>query len=156
MAAEYSVSYVPPKKPGRNNPTNYSVLRFEASGKVYYIGQLDKPDNFNVVTVLPMVKVGDGNAPAYVIKVGFPRDKISNPAIRFQNPNTHSVWFKFRPGAYTVNDHIVTDKNEFDAFIADAPKHVHGKAKEYMEQQKLYRVTLTYEKKGILQLFYLI
>ena len=142
MAAKYPVSNVVPKKPRKSPPANYSVLGFEASGKVYCIGQLDKPATFNVVIVLPMIKVSGGNAPAYVIQVGFPRDEISNPVIRFDNLRYHYVVFKFRPGVYTVKDHNVTDKTEFDDLIADAPKRIQGKAKECMEQKKLYRVTL--------------
>ena len=95
-----------------------------------------------------------GEAPSYEITVLFPRDHVPNPAIHFNDARSHAVVFKFRPGVYTVDDHVVKDKTEFEDFVKDAPQHIRGKAKECMDQQQLYRVTLSYEEKDILQLFY--
>ena len=154
MVLEYPISDVEPKKPRKSPPANYSVLRFDAGGEVHCFGQLDRRKDFNTVTVLPIIKTTQVEAPSYQIKVIFPRDQVSNPAIRFNDPRSHTVLFKFKPGAYTVDDHLVTDKTEFEDFVKDAPEHVRGKAKECMDQRQLYRVTFFFEEKGIQQLFY--
>lgn len=82
------------------------------------------------MAVLPIIKTTRGEAPSYQIKVVFPRDEVSNSAIRFNDPRSHTVLFKFKPGAYTVDDHLVTDETEFEGFVKDSPEQIRGKAKD--------------------------
>lgn len=148
--ALYPISGVEPKKPPKNPPQNQSVLRFEAGGQVYCFGHIDKPTSHETVTVSQSIKVLPGDVPVLLVRVSFPRDKI-HPGIRFHDPKSHTVYYRFRPGFYTVDDHLVTDETEFQEFLVDAPQHVRGKAKEAKTQAMLYRVTLSYEEKDMWQ-----
>lgn len=148
-------SDVDPKEPRRANPTNDAVLRFIADGKVYCFGHLDRPSQDNVIRVLPITKIPRAEPPFYGIRVKFPRDESSETKARFFDEKFHTVLYKFNPRSYTsVDDHCVTDDAEFDEFLKHAPEHVHAKAKEGKEQNRLYRITFSYEGKGIKQLFY--
>lgn len=148
-------SDVDPKEPRRANPTNDAVLRFIADGNVYCFGHLDRPSQDNVIRVLPITKIPRAEPPFYGIRVKFPRDESSETKARFFGEKFHTVLYKFNPRSYTsVDDHCVTDDAEFDEFLKHAPEHVHAKAKEGKEQNRLYRITFSYEGKGIKQLFY--
>ena len=142
---------VVPKKPKRSAPTNFAVLRFEADGTVYCFGHLDKTTKPGSIQVLPWVKVTSAVDPNFTIQVKFPRDKTPIPGFHFHDPAFHSVWYKFQSNTYEVEEHLVTDKKEFGQFLKDAPRHVHGKANEAMKQQKLYRITFSYDDHKIWQ-----
>ena len=143
------------KKPTKSSPKDPAVLRFVADGQVHCFGHLDTGDRDNSIQVLPIIKFHWKESPYFGIRVKFPRPQSSGYNTLFQEEKFHTVLIKFHPKAYTkVEDRIVTEETEFRDFLQHAPRHVHAKANEAFAQGTLYRITFTYEEKGIECLYY--
>ena len=138
------------------NPHINAVLRFVADGKVHCFGHLDPHINDNVVKVLPIIRSTWTEPTYYGIRIKFPREKATSEySTLFKDPKIHTVLIKFNPESYTnVDDHVVIDETEFQEFMQHAPQNIQDKAKEAFAQQNLYRITFTYEQKGIERFFY--
>lgn len=143
------------KKPNKSSPKDPAVLRFVADGQVHCFGHLDTGDRDNSIQVLPIIKSHWKESPYFGIRVKFPRPQSSGYNTLFHEEKFHTVLIKFHPKAYTkVEDRIVTEETEFRDFLHHAPPHVHAKANEAFTQETLYRITFTYEEKGIECLYY--
>ena len=133
-----------------------AVLRFVAGGKVHCFGHLDRGMREDVVQVAPYIKMGWSEPTYYGIRVRFPHEDVpSGHMALFHDDKFHTVVIKFKPDSFTnVTDYVVTDETEFRESIQEAPEHVHAKAKEAFKQEKLYRITFTYEEDAIARAYY--